>query len=154
MFGGCIVLQSALGTLKKYAEFKGRASRSEFWIFFIFVLIVQAVARIADLFGGWLFGGAFSMLAGLLLIVPQLAVTVRRLHDVGRSGRELIVPGVMLLAMPLVFVFRGLIASIVQLGYYGIVLLLFANLLLLLIKKGSSIPNRYGASPTAFSFAG
>jgi uncharacterized membrane protein YhaH (DUF805 family) len=42
----------------------------------------------------------------------------------------------------------------VALGYYGIVLLLFANLALLLIKKGSAIPNRYGKSPVAFSFAG
>ena len=94
------------------------------------------------------------MLAGVLLFVPQLAVTIRRLHDVGRSGRELLVPGLMLFAMPLFLMFRGLIAGIVALGYYGVVLLLFAHLLMLLIKKGSSIPNRYGASPTAFSFAG
>lgn len=146
--------EMAMRPLRKYADFKGRAPRSEFWIFFLFVLIIQALARVADvIFGGWLLGGAFSMLAGLLLIVPQIAVTVRRLHDVGRSGKELIVPGLMLLAMPLFVMFRGVIAGIVALGYYGIVLLLFANLLLLLIKKGSSIPNRYGSSPTAFSFA-
>ena len=153
--GGIVVFQSALATLKKYAEFKGRASRAEFWTFFLFVLIAQAVARVVDvLFGGWLLGGAFSLLAAVLLFVPQLAVTARRLHDVNRSGRELIVPFLMLLAMPLFVMFRGFIAGIVALGYYGIVLLLFANLLLLLIKRGSSIPNKYGASPKAFSFAG
>ena len=148
------MFQSALGTLKKYAEFKGRASRAEFWTFFLFVLIAQAVAGIVDLLFGGFRSGAFSLLAGVLLFVPQLAVTVRRLHDVNRSGRELLVPFLMLLAMPLFVVFRGFIAGIITLGYSGIVLLLFANLLLLLIKQGSSIPNKYGASPKAFSFAG
>jgi uncharacterized membrane protein YhaH (DUF805 family) len=144
--------EMAMRPLRKYADFKGRASRSEFWTFFVFVLILQAVAGMVDLlFGG---RGVFALLAGLLLIVPQLAVTVRRLHDVGKSGRDLVVPGLMLLFMPLFVMFGGLIAGIVALGYYGIVLLLFANLLLLLIKKGGSIPNRYGASPTAFTFAG
>ena len=142
----------AMQPLKKYAVFKGRASRSEFWTFFVFVLVFQAVAGVIGLLLGG--RGVFAFLTGVLLIVPQLAVTVRRLHDVGKSGRELVVPGLMLLAMPLVVVFRGVIANIVALGYAGIVLLLFANLLLLLIKKGSSIPNRHGASPTAFTFAG
>jgi uncharacterized membrane protein YhaH (DUF805 family) len=148
--------EMAIQPLKKYADFAGRASRSEFWFFFLFVLVVQAVARVVDLFfgRGLLLPGAFSMLAAVLLFVPQLAVTVRRLHDVNRSGRELIVPFVMLLAMPLFVMFRGVIAGIIALGYYGIVLLLFASLVLLLIKKGSTIPNRYGKSPIAFSFAG
>lgn len=106
------------------------------------------------LFGGGMRGGVFSLLVGVILFVPQLAVTVRRLHDVNRSGRELVVPFLMLFAMPLFVMFRGLIAGIIALGYYGIVLLLFAHLLLLLIKQGSSIPNKYGASPKAFSFAG
>jgi uncharacterized membrane protein YhaH (DUF805 family) len=118
-------------------------------------MIVQAVARVIDVvFGGFLFGGAFSMLAAVLLFVPQLAVAVRRLHDVGKSGRELLVPCLMLLPLPLFVMFRGIIAGIVALGYYGVVLLVFANLFLLLIKKGGTVPNKYGKSPSAFSFAG
>ena len=96
----------------------------------------------------------FALLVAVLLFVPQLAVTVRRLHDVNRSGRELVVPFLMVLAMPLFVIFRGFIAGIIMLGYSGIILLLFAHLLLLLIKQGSSIPNKYGGSPKAFSFAG
>lgn len=148
------MFQSALGTLRKYADFKGRASRAEFWIFFLFVVIAQALAAVVDLLFGGGRSGVFSLLAAVLLFVPQLAVTVRRLHDVNRSGRELVVPFLMLLAAPLFVIFRGFIAGIITLGYSGIVLLLFANLLLLLIKQGSSIPNKYGASPKAFSFAG
>jgi uncharacterized membrane protein YhaH (DUF805 family) len=89
----------------------------------------------------------------LILFLPQIAVAVRRLHDVNRSGRELVVPCVMLLALPLVLAFGGFLPRIIALGYAGLVLLVFANLLQLLLKKGSKIPNRYGASPTAFSFA-
>ena len=146
--------EMAMQPLKKYADFKGRASRSEFWTFFVFVLLVQAFARVVDVFfGRGLMLGAFSTLAAIALFVPQLAVTVRRLHDVNRSGRELVVPLLMMLALPLFVMFRGLIAGMVALGYYGVVLLVFANLFLLLIKQGSSIPNKYGASPKAFSFA-
>ena len=86
-------------------------------------------------------------------IVGELAVAVRRLHDVGRTGKELVVPCVMLLLLPIAFAFQGILPKIVALGYLGITLLVFANLLLLFTKKGSTIPNRYGAAPTAFSFA-
>jgi uncharacterized membrane protein YhaH (DUF805 family) len=93
-------------------------------------------------------------LTSLLLFVPQVTVAVRRLHDVGRSGRELLAPIVMLIAMPLVFLFgRGFLPQIVAFGVAGMTLLLFANLLRLLARQGGTVPNRYGASPRAFSFA-
>jgi len=145
------IIQSALQTLKKYADFKGRASREEFWCFFAFVIISNAVASFVGLLLG--FGAALSGIVGALLIIPQLAVAVRRIHDLGKSGRELLVPCIMLLAVPLAFAFRGILPKIVALGFLGITLLVFANLLTLFLKKGSSIPNRYGAAPTAFSFA-
>lgn len=148
------LFEQAMVPLRKYADFSGRASRAEFWIFFLFVAVIQAVARLVDtLLGSGFMPGPVAGLAGLLLIMPQLAVTVRRLHDVNRPARELVVPGLMLLALPLFIVFSGVIAKIVALGYFGLLLIMFANLLLLLAKQGSSIPNRYGASPTAFSFA-
>lgn len=149
------LLESAFSTLRRYADFNGRASRQEFWYFFFFVILANAVARLVDLLLGarGYLPGPVSGLVGIALFVPQLAVAVRRLHDVGRSGRELLLPVVMLLAMPLVVVFGGVLSKIVALGYAGVVLLLFAHLLTLLIKKGSTIPNRYGAAPTAFTFA-
>jgi uncharacterized membrane protein YhaH (DUF805 family) len=140
-------------SLKKYADFKGRASRSEFWTFFIFVLIAQAVARLVDaLLGSSPLGGPVSMLTGLLLFVPQVAVAIRRLHDVNRSGRALLVPCLLLLAAPLLVLFGSFLGKIVALGYAAVTLLLFGQLLLMLARKGSQIPNRYGACPTAFSF--
>lgn len=145
------IFQSALETLKKYADFKGRASREEFWCFFAFVILANAIAGFVGVLVGMY--GPLSGIVGLLLIVPQLSVAVRRLHDLGKSGRELVVPCVMLFAVPLAFAFRGILPKIVALGFLGITLLVFANLLTLFIKKGSTIPNRYGAAPTAFSFA-
>jgi uncharacterized membrane protein YhaH (DUF805 family) len=116
-----------------------------------FLIIVQAVCG----FLGLLFGLGPSLwgLLGALLIVPQLAVAVRRLHDLGKSGRELLIPCVILLALPLAFAFRGILPKVIALGVLAITLLAFANLLTLFLKKGTNVPNRYGAAPTAFSFA-
>jgi uncharacterized membrane protein YhaH (DUF805 family) len=145
------IFQSAFETLRKYADFKGRASREEFWCFFAFLIIANALASLVGLLLG--FGAALSAIVGALLIIPQLAVAVRRLHDLGKSGRDLLVPCLMFLAVPLAFAFRGILPKIVALGFLGITLLVFANLLTLFIKKGTTVPNRYGAAPTAFSFA-
>jgi len=145
------IFESAIGTLKKYADFNGRASRNEFWCFFAFLIIVNAAAGIVGMMFG--VGGTLPSLIGLLLVIPQVAVAVRRLHDLGRTGRELVVPCVMLAALPLAFAFRGILPKIVALGLLGLTLLVFANLLMLFTRKGSTVPNRYGAAPTAFSFA-
>ena len=146
------IIEGAFQALKKYADFKGRASPVEFWSFLGFVIVAQALAGFVGLLFG--VGPVLSAIVGALLIIPQLAVAVRRLHDVGKSGTELIVPCVMLLALPLVFAFRGILPQIVALGVLGMTLLAFANLLRLFLKKGSTVPNRYGGAPTAFSFAG
>ena len=145
------IFESVFQSLKKYADFKGRATRQEFWTFLGFVIVVQAVAGFVGLLFG--VGPLLSGLVGLLLIIPQLAVAVRRLHDLGKSGNELLVPCVMFLALPLAFAFRGLLPQIVALGVLGVTLILFANLLRLFLKKGATVPNRYGGAPTAFTFA-
>ena len=145
------LFDSALYTLRKCADFSGRASREEFWLFVAFVIVAQAIAGFVGLILGM--RGALSGVVGLLLIIPQLAVAVRRLHDLGKSGRELVVPCVMLLLVPLAFAFRGILPQILALGFLGVTLLAFAHLLTLFLKKGSTVPNKYGAAPTAFSFA-
>lgn len=97
--------------LSKYATFTGRAPRSEFWWFWVFTLLVEIAALFV---GGMLLTGSvveqgmapgmgpgissmhgwyvyavpnwLAGLAHLLLFLPSLAVAIRRLHDVGRSG--------------------------------------------------------------------
>lgn len=73
--------------LRNYVNFSGRARRKEYWFFVLFTFIFSIVARLLDLliFGpsGMLISGLF----GLAMLLPQLAVLVRRLHDTNRSGK-------------------------------------------------------------------
>ncbi len=79
-----------LKCLKQYADFSGRARRKEYWMFRLFDMIFLIVAMIIDNLVGTaspeLGYGVFSILYGLATFIPTLAVTVRRLHDVGESG--------------------------------------------------------------------
>ncbi|MGZ8998143.1 MAG: DUF805 domain-containing protein [Allosphingosinicella sp.] len=145
------VFESALQGLKRYGDFRGRSSREEFWSFLGLVIVIQAAAGFVGLLFG--VGPLLSGLVSALLIIPQIAVAVRRLHDVGKSGMELLVPCVMFVALPLAFAFRGILPQIVALGFLGMTLVVFANLLRLFLKKGQIVPNRYGGAPTAFSYA-
>ena len=75
----------------KYINFNGTASRSEFWYFFLFSLIIGLVAFVIDFyFFSELFDkfgiGLISGIATLFFIVPQLSLSSRRLHDIGKSG--------------------------------------------------------------------
>lgn len=64
--------------LSSYATFSGRASRSEFWWFFLFQILVSIAASMVS--------EKFGSLINLGLLLPALAVGARRLHDIGRSG--------------------------------------------------------------------
>ena len=79
-----------IGALQKYADFSGRARRKEFWMFFLFYVIFAVVLTIIDGLIGWGFaGGSIGILYTLFslgILLPYLAVTVRRLHDIGKSG--------------------------------------------------------------------
>src|SRR4030095_10325782 len=121
------IIESALQGLKKYADFKSRASREEFWSFLRLVLILTAVAGFVGLLFG--VGPLLSAIVSALLIIPQLAVGGRRLHHGGESGSEMLVPCIMFLALPLAFAFRGVLPQIVALGFLGMTLMVFANLL-------------------------
>ena len=107
--------------LKKYAVFNGRARRTEYWMFFLFNLIITlALSFIEGLFGG---PGVLSMLYSLAVLVPSLAVGARRLHDTGRSG------------------WWQLISLIPLIG--AIVLIVF------MVQDSQSDQNQYGPNPKA-----
>ena len=82
-----------LKVLKQYADFSGRARRKEYWMFtlfnmiIIFILMLVMVAGIASESGGV---SAIGMILyygyALAVLIPSLAVCVRRLHDIGKSG--------------------------------------------------------------------
>ncbi|MFW6277750.1 MAG: DUF805 domain-containing protein, partial [Prolixibacteraceae bacterium] len=76
--------------LQKYAVFNGRAGRKEYWMFFLFNMLFGFAAIVLDnLFGIAFFGnfyGPLYLLYMLAVLIPALAVAVRRLHDTGKSG--------------------------------------------------------------------
>lgn len=96
----------------KYADFSGRARRSEFWYWYLFSVIVSFVAGWIPFVGG---------LMNLALVIPQLSVGARRLHDTGRSGWWLllsIVPGLVMVALAIAL-FGSAIFSIIASGEYN-----------------------------------
>ena len=111
-----------ISVLKNYAKFDGRARRREFWMFTLFNIIVSAVINILATQVSSAFGilGLVYMLA---VLVPSIAVGIRRMHDIGKSGWWLLISFVPLIG--------------------GIWLLVLA------VTKGDSGSNAYGADPKA-----
>lgn len=78
-----------LKALGQYATFSGRARRKEYWYFVLFQILIAIVLSFVDVFmglmseHGW---GLLSSIFWLALLLPSIAVGVRRLHDTGRSG--------------------------------------------------------------------
>jgi uncharacterized membrane protein YhaH (DUF805 family) len=111
--------------LKRYGVFVGRARRAEFWWFFLINLLITAALAFVDQLTGTLSPeGGYGLLSGLYslaVLLPTLAVAVRRLHDIGRSGWWLLI---------------GLIPVI------GTIILLA-----LFILDGMPGDNRFGPSP-------
>lgn len=114
--------------LKRYLDFAGRSRRKEYWMFFLLVIILEVVAMVLDnvLGMGQMIAGIYGPLLVLLmlvLIVPGIAVSIRRLHDIDRSG------------------WWVLIALVPFVG--GLVLLVF------FVVEGTRGANRFGPDPKA-----
>lgn len=121
-------MEWAVLPLKKYADFTGRARRKEYWMFVLLTFGIYIAASILDSIAGMsgAVGGVYGPImvaAALGLLIPSIAVGVRRLHDTDRSGWWL------------------LIAFVPIIG--GIVLLVF------MVLEGTRGSNRFGADPLA-----
>ena len=78
-----------LKVLQNYATFNGRARRSEFWYFTLFNIIIIFVLGFVD---GLMGINVLSIMYTLAVLIPGIAVTIRRMHDVGKSGWYCLVP--------------------------------------------------------------
>lgn len=93
---------------ERYADFQGRAARPEYWWFVLFNLLVNiAIGIIAGILGETV-GSILSLLVMLALIIPGIAVTVRRLHDTDRSGWWILIALVPLVGAIVLLVFMVL----------------------------------------------
>ena len=83
-------IESIQVCFSKFFDYNGRAIRSEYWYFFLFLTIVNVVATIVEeilLFNTYMYEyGPISNTVSLILIIPGINACTRRLHDVGRSG--------------------------------------------------------------------
>lgn len=93
---------------KNYANFSGRAGRSEFWFFMLVAFVANIVLGILDSVVG-LFG-ILGLVFSLGIMLPSLAVGARRLHDIGRSGwwqLLLLVPVVGIIGLIVLWAMQG-----------------------------------------------
>lgn len=115
-----------LKVLKQYVDFNGRARRKEYWMFMLVNIIVSIVIGIVDGIAGLKTGSGFGILGALYslaVLLPSLGVSVRRLHDIDKSG------------------WWVLIGFVPIIGF--IVLLVFA------VMEGTNGDNAYGPDPKA-----
>lgn len=169
------LIEAAQTCLRKYATFSGRASRSEYWYFVLFLILAYIALGLLDaaLFGietveiapgqmRYRSTGPLAGLFSLLTVVPLIAAGWRRMHDSGRSGLHLIYPALVMVG---IVTFTGLVAgtgpliagdlgTIVAGGYSILLLIAFAVLLISpllvlwwLTRPSQPGPNRYGPNP-------
>ncbi|MFD9482025.1 MULTISPECIES: DUF805 domain-containing protein [Streptomyces] len=111
-----------LDVLKKYAVFSGRARRQEYWMFFLFNMAAAIILMILDGVLGT--SPVLYSIYVLAVLLPNLGVTIRRLHDTGKSGWWILIN-----LVP----FVGFIWFIV-----------------LVATAGQQQPNQYGPDPKAY----
>lgn len=163
---------------KRYFDFKGRSRRKEYWMYTLFVVIVSFVLTFldsmlglggsatgdADLTGtsvgasGAMSGGLLSNIFSLATIIPSLAVGVRRLHDLDRSGWWILLPlgpillGLILMGASFMSAMSGGSAGFSGIALFGVIVMLggLACAILLLVwycTPGTAGPNRFGEDP-------
>ena len=120
-----LIMEWYIKVIKSYSDFNGRARRKEYWMFTLWNIIFALLAVLLDYSFGIVYPlvgyGPLYIAYALFVLVPGIAVAVRRLHDIGKSG------------------WMYLVAFIPIAG--------FILLLILFIKEGDQGNNSYGEDP-------
>ncbi|MCD7904104.1 MAG: DUF805 domain-containing protein [Clostridiales bacterium] len=107
---------------KNYANFKGRDSRKQFWMFILFNFVISLIIQVV---AALILGDSAAIIMSiyeLIVLIPSIAIIVRRLHDINKSG---------------FWIFINCVPLIGWIWY-----------LILVCKKGDEGSNRYGSVPT------
>ena len=127
--------QSIKTCLKKYFDFKGRASRSEYWYFALFLIILSVICSWSDI---------LHILIALLFTIPQFSVAFRRLHDINLPGWIQFIP-------LLIFIVGMMLDFLLEIhdksfGIFIFSLSVIGSIIILILCciKGTQGPNKYG----------
>lgn len=133
--------------LRKYADFNGRASRMEFWIFLLFVTALTVLANRIDGRSGETVAisigmGILELSVTLIFLLPSITVGVRRLHDTGRSGWW-----IMLIYLPWLAALASATNASLQLAAAGALLVGGIAWIVLMLLPGQAQENAFGPPP-------
>ena len=129
---------------QKYANFNGRANRSEYWFFFLFGFLTTVCLSILDMA---LFpkneNGVLSLIFALATFIPFISAACRRLHDTNRSGWWQTLPyGVMLFSVILALLSETLlVVGLIGSGIAAVVVIFW------MASAGDNSKNRFGPAP-------
>jgi uncharacterized membrane protein YhaH (DUF805 family) len=138
------IMSPYLTVIKKYAVFRGRARRSEYWLWVLINTIVTYALTVVDMFMGAGKVGRFGLLSSLYylaLLMPTLAVAVRRFHDTGRSGWWALL---MLWSVPISVRHRSDPFWLISVGLALAALIVF---IVFMTANSQPGPNKYGPNP-------
>jgi uncharacterized membrane protein YhaH (DUF805 family) len=159
--------------LKRYVDFQGRSRRKEFWLWVVFLVVVSIVLSILDSvlglggrsslgrtpglapgnfgYGAYASGGVLTGIFSLAVLIPHLAVQVRRLHDTNRSGWWLLSP-IVPYALGFTLIIAGAAGANPALAFGGGILALAGSICAIVVLvffclSGTAGPNRFGPDP-------
>ncbi|MFP3152904.1 DUF805 domain-containing protein [Lachnospiraceae bacterium ZAX-1] len=117
-----------LGMFKKYATFSGRARRKEFWMAYLFNVIVAIIFALLSVFISETIFSVIMSIYSLAIMIPMYALIARRLHDIGKAGKWFFISFIPLIGVIWFFV--------------------------LLVTEGERGDNQYGPSPKTETYVG
>lgn len=101
-------MKEFVDVFKKAFVFNGRSRRKEYWMFVLFSTLISIVLSIVDTVAGLELAEGMGILGGLfsiLIIIPTISVTIRRLHDIGRSGWWILLSFIPIIGWITLFIF-------------------------------------------------
>ena len=161
------MMEAVKSVFSKYADFSGRARRSEYWYFSLFLFLINAVfgvflTHLEPNSTPYYLVNALEGLFNLAVFVPSLAVTWRRFHDIGKSGAwSLLGFGVSILSIVFVIVLAltysatgSSVSDVVMasvgmtiIGMFLAILVIYVLMLVWLCREGQVGSNRFGPDP-------